>query len=249
SGNRYALGQAYMNDGRYSDADREFNTVMRMDPDQPNGNYGLGLNFSKQGRYEDAVLQFKEAIRIDPKFYDGYAELGYAHADLGEMDEAQRIVDNLEHVAPDLADTLSRYMYKVDLAQAIAPDCDIEIIGIRPGEKLHEVLITEEDGRSTVDYDGLYVILPQFSWWQRQNYKDANELPKGFSYTSNNNDTWLTVNQLKNMAQEFSFPLERPGAPRSFQAPANLAKPKIHKAKPTVIATIKKADSGNNIAT
>jgi tetratricopeptide (TPR) repeat protein len=114
SGNRYALGQAYMNDGRYSDADREFNTVMRMDPDQPNGNYGLGLNFSKQGRHEDAVLQFKEAIRIDPKFYDGYAELGYAHADLGEMDEAQRIVDNLEHVAPDLADTLSRYMYKVD---------------------------------------------------------------------------------------------------------------------------------------
>ncbi|MGD8974543.1 MAG: tetratricopeptide repeat protein [Desulfobacterales bacterium] len=112
--NRYALGQAYMNAGRYADADREFNTVRRLDPDKPNGSYGLGLNFSKQGRYEDAILQFKEAIRIDGKFYDGYAELGYAYADLGEMDEAQRQVDFLKHVAPELADTLSRYMYKVD---------------------------------------------------------------------------------------------------------------------------------------
>jgi tetratricopeptide (TPR) repeat protein len=112
--NHYALGQAYLNAGRYSEADGEFNTVLRMEPDKPNGNYGLGLNFSKQGRYEDAISQFKQAIRIDPKFYDGYAELGYAYADLGEIDEAQRIVDGLEPVAPDLADTLSRYMYKVD---------------------------------------------------------------------------------------------------------------------------------------
>ncbi|MGD8332084.1 MAG: tetratricopeptide repeat protein [Desulfobacterales bacterium] len=114
SGNHYALGQAYMNAGRYSDADREFNTVLRKDPDKPNGNYALGLNLSKQDRLEDAILQFKEAIRIDPKFYDAQAELGYTYADLGEMDEAQRIADNLEHVAPDLADTLSRYMYQVD---------------------------------------------------------------------------------------------------------------------------------------
>ena len=114
SGNHYALGQAYMNAGRHSEADREYNTVLRMDPDMPSGNFGLGLNFSRQGRYEEAVLNFKEAIRIDPKFDDGYAELGYAYADLGDMDAAQRIVDNLEHTSPDLADTLSRYMYKVD---------------------------------------------------------------------------------------------------------------------------------------
>ena len=114
SDNHYALGQAYLNAGRYSEADREFNTVLRMEPDKPAGYYGLGLNLSKQGRYEDAILQFKEAIRVDPKFYDGYAELGYAYADLGEMDEAQRIVDILEPIASDLADTLSRHMYKVD---------------------------------------------------------------------------------------------------------------------------------------
>ena len=114
SDNHYALGQAYLNAGQHTEADREFNTVLRMDPDKPNGNYGLGLNFSKQGRYEDAILQFKQAIRIDPQFYDGFAELGYAYADLGEMDAAQRVADTLEQVAPDLVDTLSRYMYKVD---------------------------------------------------------------------------------------------------------------------------------------
>jgi len=114
SDNHYALGQAYLNAGRHSAADLEFNTVLRMEPDKPGGYYGLGLNFSKQGRYEDAILQFKEAIRIDPKFYDGYAELGYAYADLGEMDEAQRIVDIIEPSAPELADTVSRHMYKVD---------------------------------------------------------------------------------------------------------------------------------------
>ncbi len=61
----------------------------------------------------------------------------------------------------------------VDLVKAIAPDCSVEIIGVRPGEKLHEILITTEDGRNTVEYDGLYVILPQLSWWQTQNYKNS----------------------------------------------------------------------------
>jgi tetratricopeptide (TPR) repeat protein len=114
SGNHYALGQAYMNAGRYTEADREFNTVLRMEPDKPDGNYGLGLNFSKQDRSEEAILQFKQALRINPKFYDGYAELGYAYADRGEMDEAQQIVNSLKPVAPDLADTLSQYIIKAD---------------------------------------------------------------------------------------------------------------------------------------
>jgi tetratricopeptide (TPR) repeat protein len=112
--NHYALGQAYLNAGRHSEADREFNTVLRMDPDKPNGSYGLGLNLSKQGRYEDAILQFKESIRIDPKFFAGYAELGYAYADLGEIEQARGVVDKLGPVEPDLADTLSRYIAKVD---------------------------------------------------------------------------------------------------------------------------------------
>ena len=92
----------------------------------------------------------------------------------------------------------------VDLAKAIAPDCEVEIIGIRPGEKLHEILITEEDGRYTVDYDGLYVILPQFSWWRRQNYSNAKALQESFIYASNRNKLWLTIEELKDIVEAYT---------------------------------------------
>ena len=114
SANIFALGQAYMNTGRYSDADTQFNKVLRMAPREPNGNFGLGLNYSKQGRYEDAITQFKAAIRLDDKFYDAYAEMGYSYADLGQIDDAMDVVNSLEDPAPELADTLSSYIYEVD---------------------------------------------------------------------------------------------------------------------------------------
>ena len=138
----------------------------------------------------------------------------------------------------------------LDLAEAIAPGCEIEIIGIRPGEKLHEILITEEDGRSSVDYDDLYVILPQFSWWHRKNYKNVKRLPEGFSYTSNNNDKWLTLSQLKSMARELSIPHEPTGAFRSFKATEHHMKPIVQKPKSSIITPIKNStDIGNNIPT
>ncbi len=84
-----------------------------------------------------------------------------------------------------------------DLAKAIAPDCKVEIIGIRPGEKLHEALTGEDEGRNTISYKGMYVILPNMSWWNRKNYKTAEKLPENFVYTSDANDTWLGVEDLK----------------------------------------------------
>ena len=96
----------------------------------------------------------------------------------------------------------------VDLARAIAPDCEIEFIGIRPGEKLHEVLITEEEGRKTVSYNGMYVIMPSLSWWKSQNYKSGKHLSDGFVYSSKTNDAWLTVDDLKEIIQN-SLPSEK----------------------------------------
>ena len=90
-------------------------------------------------------------------------------------------------------------MKVTDLAKAIAPDCDIKVIGIRPGEKIHEVLITEEEGRNTVSYNGMYVIMPNYSWRKKQNYKTGKRLSEDFQYTSNNNDEWLTVEELKSI--------------------------------------------------
>jgi len=96
----------------------------------------------------------------------------------------------------------------MDLAKAIAPECEIELIGIRPGEKLHEALITEEEGRNTVDYNGMYVILPNYSWWARRNYGSVRKLPEGFIYTSNKNDQWLSVEDLKAIIYEVAAPDE-----------------------------------------
>lgn len=84
----------------------------------------------------------------------------------------------------------------IDLARTIAPECEIDYIGIRDGEKLHEILITEEDGRNTIAYNGMYVVLPSYTWWKRENYSDGQRMPEGFTYTSNNNTEWLTENDL-----------------------------------------------------
>jgi UDP-N-acetylglucosamine 4,6-dehydratase/5-epimerase len=90
-------------------------------------------------------------------------------------------------------------MKVTDLATALAPDCKIEIIGIRPGEKLHETMITEDDARRTLDYGTYYVIQPEFSWWDTKDIKNGALLPNGFSYVSNTNSEWLTVDELRRL--------------------------------------------------
>ena len=92
----------------------------------------------------------------------------------------------------------------MDLTKAIAPECEIDIIGIRPGEKIHEVLITEEEGRQAIEYNGMYIILPNYSWWNRQNYTKGKKLPKGFTYVSNTNLDWLSVNDLKAIIDNYA---------------------------------------------
>lgn len=85
----------------------------------------------------------------------------------------------------------------MDLAKAVAPECEIDYIGIREGEKLHEALTGEDEGRNTYKYKDMYVIMPSHSWWQRKNYVEAVRMPEGFVYTSDNNDSWMTVDELQ----------------------------------------------------
>jgi len=93
-------------------------------------------------------------------------------------------------------------MKLVDLAEAIAPECEIEAIGIRPGEKLHEILLTEEESRTTIDYNMMYVIMPNRLWWKQKNYTDGKKLPENFQYSSNNNQKWMSVDDLRNITRE-----------------------------------------------
>jgi UDP-N-acetylglucosamine 4,6-dehydratase len=90
-------------------------------------------------------------------------------------------------------------MKVMDLAQAVAPDCRIEFTGIRPGEKLHEVLISVDESHTALEREDMFVIEPQFPWWESGHFDSAKPLPDGFSYTSNNNTQWLSVSALNNM--------------------------------------------------
>lgn len=89
----------------------------------------------------------------------------------------------------------------MDLAQAICPECDIDIVGIRPGEKLHEVMITEDDARHTVEFDDYYTIVPEFTWWGSEVEK-GKQVSDGFVYSSDTNTDWLTVEQLEKMIED-----------------------------------------------
>jgi UDP-N-acetylglucosamine 4,6-dehydratase len=90
-------------------------------------------------------------------------------------------------------------MRLVDMAETIAPGCEVECIGIRPGEKLHEVLVSEDEARNTLELDDMYVIQPAHPWWSRQNWQDAQPLPEGFRYGSDSNAHWLTADELREL--------------------------------------------------
>jgi UDP-N-acetylglucosamine 4,6-dehydratase len=96
-------------------------------------------------------------------------------------------------------------MRLVDLARAIAPECELQEIGIRPGEKLHEVIVGEDDARHTLEYEDYYAILPDFHDWDSERYMKQNGgqwCRDGFAYSSDTNTQWLTVDALRAMLDE-----------------------------------------------
>ena len=96
-------------------------------------------------------------------------------------------------------------MYKIpsmkvtDIARAINPEARHEIIGIRPGEKIHEVMISEEDAMSACEYDWYYKILPTLNQWHldEKRIKDGKKVEQGFVYSSSYNQEWMSIKQLK----------------------------------------------------
>jgi UDP-N-acetylglucosamine 4,6-dehydratase len=95
-----------------------------------------------------------------------------------------------------------RAMSVMDLVRVLAPECTVTTVGIRPGEKLHEALISDEESSRTLEVDGMFVVQPAHPWWQRENWTDGKPLPAGFQYMSNSDATWLTMSELKQMIGE-----------------------------------------------
>ena len=97
----------------------------------------------------------------------------------------------------------------VDVAEAIGPECQKPVIGIRPGEKIHEEMITSSDSFFTYDLGKYYVILPQTPNWKTADFIthfNAKKVEEGFSYNSNNNEEWETVDGLRKLIKEFVDP-------------------------------------------
>jgi UDP-N-acetylglucosamine 4,6-dehydratase/5-epimerase len=89
-------------------------------------------------------------------------------------------------------------MRVVDLADAMAPGLPREIIGIRPGEKLHEVLLTDDEARHAVETEDVYVVLPEHPWWTDEHpWIEGKPLDDDFVYASHTNDWWLTGEELR----------------------------------------------------
>jgi UDP-N-acetylglucosamine 4,6-dehydratase len=91
-------------------------------------------------------------------------------------------------------------MKMIDMAKAMGSECTVKIVGIRPGEKLHELMIPADEARNTLEFENHYVIQPAFHWWDRdefQNVKGGRPALENFEYSSDNNSDWLSVDDLQ----------------------------------------------------
>jgi len=90
-------------------------------------------------------------------------------------------------------------MRVMDLVKAVAPKCNVQFNGIRPGEKIHESLLADDEVRRTVEYGDMYVVEPLFQWWSSERWKGGRALPEEFCYTSDKNTRWLSAEELLQM--------------------------------------------------
>jgi UDP-N-acetylglucosamine 4,6-dehydratase len=93
-------------------------------------------------------------------------------------------------------------MRVVDMAEALAPEAERRVIGIRPGEKLHEILVTEDESRHSYELPDRYVIFPEYASWQLRDVVGAQRMSEGFRYASDTNDSWVSVEELRELAAD-----------------------------------------------
>ncbi len=90
----------------------------------------------------------------------------------------------------------------VDLARAVAPDCKVEHIGVWPGEKIHEILVSPDESHLTLELDDMFIVQPAYPWWGKGNWENQGRpVPRGFSYASNSNPHRLTQQELSEILE------------------------------------------------
>lgn len=93
-----------------------------------------------------------------------------------------------------------------ELAEALNPNGSIKEVGVREGEKIHEVMITKDDWRNTYEYEDYYIIYPHFEWWDKSKFKDGGKLIKeNWEYSSGENEIWLDAKELRNRIEKLNI--------------------------------------------
>jgi len=172
-----------------------------------------GNAYAASGRTRIAVVRYGNVIGSRGSVVPHFRKL----ADAGSLPitdpRMSRFWLTLRHGIAFICDNLARMrggeifvpklpsMRIVDLARAIAPDAEIEIVGIRPGEKLHEEMISATDARHSLDMGDYYVIEPEMAWWPKGQLQGS-PLPDGFAYSSDTNERWLSIEDLRKILQE-----------------------------------------------
>jgi FlaA1/EpsC-like NDP-sugar epimerase len=89
----------------------------------------------------------------------------------------------------------------VDILEAVAEGCEVVEIGIQPGEKLHEVLLSEDEARHAVEFDDMFVVEPLHPWWRTPTWDGAKRPAEGFRYSSDSNETWLDMMDVRGLLE------------------------------------------------
>lgn len=90
-----------------------------------------------------------------------------------------------------------------DLAQALLPGCEMPEVGIREGEKLHEIMVTREDSMATYEYDKHFIVYPHMDWWDESRIQPGGKkIEQGFEYSSGTNEQWLTAEDIKELLKQ-----------------------------------------------
>ena len=92
----------------------------------------------------------------------------------------------------------------INLTKAVVPECAIEEIGIRPGEKLHEVLISEDEARNALELDDMFIVQPVYPWWFEGNWGNGRPLKDGYKYDSETNEKSLSTDEIHDIVEEIA---------------------------------------------
>lgn len=120
------------------------------------------------------------------------------------LDEGVQLVIKALHEAKGGETFISKIpsFHITDLAQAMAPQCRTKEVGIREGEKLHEVMVTPEDSAMTYEYEKHYIIYPHYNWWEENRIlPGGTKVQDGFAYSSGTNTQWLGTDELRKLLQ------------------------------------------------